>query len=224
MIHAMVCSLVFTSGAGTSSSGPMKSTISRRVAARDALQFAVRKQVGIADHAALGAAERDVDHRALPRHPRSQRAHFVERHVGRVANAALARAARDRMLHAIAGEHFEPPVVELHRNVDGDLARRRAQHFLHAVVEAQTARRLRRTAPRRPASGLNSTPSSVGTIARGIDSATAMGKSSAPIMKQRRPWEPTWPWQCAAACGRTGIAAHIHARIIRVWDPTWDAR
>ena len=71
------------------------------VAARDALQFAIGKHVRIADDAALGAAERDVDHRAFPGHPGSQRAHFVERHIGRKADAALCRdrarwsAARD---------------------------------------------------------------------------------------------------------------------------------
>ena len=39
------------------------------IAARDALQLAGREQIGIADHAALAAAERDVDHRAFPGHP-----------------------------------------------------------------------------------------------------------------------------------------------------------
>ena len=76
-----------------------------------------RKQVRIADHAAFAAAERNVDHGAFPGHPGSQRAHFVQRHVGRKADAALGGAARDGMLHAIAGEDFEPAVVELHRNV-----------------------------------------------------------------------------------------------------------
>ena len=129
MIHAITRSLVFTSGAGTSRSGPMKSMMLRRVAPRHTLQFAIGNQRGIADHAALRAAERNVDHRALPGHPGRQRAHFVERHVGRVADAAFARAARDRMLHAIAREYFEPPVVQLHGNVHGDLARRRLAGF-----------------------------------------------------------------------------------------------
>ena len=70
---------------------------------------------GIADDAALGAAEGDVDDRALPGHPGGQRAHFVERDVGRVADAALGRAARDGVLHAIAGEDFQAAVVELNR-------------------------------------------------------------------------------------------------------------
>ena len=114
MIHAMVCSLVFMSGAGTSLSGPMKSMSLGGVAARDALQFALRQQRGVADDAALGAAERNVDDRAFPGHPGGQRAHFVERHVGREADAALGRAAGDGVLHAIAGEHFDAAVIELH--------------------------------------------------------------------------------------------------------------
>ena len=47
------------------------------------------------------------------------------------------RTAGDRVLHAIAGEDFQASVVELHRNVDNHLARRRAQHLLHPFVEAQ---------------------------------------------------------------------------------------
>ena len=75
----------------------------------------------IADDAALAAAEGNVDHGALPRHPGGQRAHFVERHIGREADAALGRTARDRVLHAIAGEDFDAAIVELDRDVDGDL-------------------------------------------------------------------------------------------------------
>ena len=49
------------------------------VAPGDALQLRVGELERIADHAALRAAERDVDHRALPGHPRRQRLHLVER-------------------------------------------------------------------------------------------------------------------------------------------------
>ena len=67
----------------------------RGVAAGHALQFALAHCFGIADDAALGAAEGNVDDGALPGHPTGQGAHFVERDVGRVANAALGRAAGD---------------------------------------------------------------------------------------------------------------------------------
>ena len=61
----------------------------RGVAAGHALQFALRHLVRIADDAALGAAEGNVDHGALPGHPAGQGAHFVEGDVGRVADAAF---------------------------------------------------------------------------------------------------------------------------------------
>ena len=101
MIQAMVCSFVFTSGAGTSLSGPMKSKISavyRRVMRSSSI---CERIVRVADDAALGATEWDIYHCAFPGHPRGQRAHFVERHVRRKTNAALRRTASDGMLHAI---------------------------------------------------------------------------------------------------------------------------
>jgi len=52
--------------------------------------------------AAFGAAEGDVDDRALPRHPGCQRADFIERDIGAEAYTAFAGAARDGMLDAVA--------------------------------------------------------------------------------------------------------------------------
>ena len=77
------------------------------VAAGHALQLAARHVLGIANDAALGAAEGDVDDRALPGHPARQGANFVERHIGRIAHAAFGRAAGDGVLHAVAGEDFD---------------------------------------------------------------------------------------------------------------------
>ena len=94
----------------------------RGVAPGHALDFAHRHFVGIADHAALGAAEGDVDDRALPGHPAGQRAHFVERDVGSVADAALGGTAGDRVLHPESGEDFEVAVVHLYRDVDREFA------------------------------------------------------------------------------------------------------
>ena len=131
MIHAITCSLVLTSGAGTSRSGPRKSMISavyRRVSFSSSVS---ESRLRIADHAALGAAERNVHHRAFPGHPRCQRAHFVQRHVGREADAALGRPARQRMLHPVAGEHLDASIVQLHRNVYGDLLGWRVRSTLH---------------------------------------------------------------------------------------------
>ena len=67
--------------------------------------------LGVADDAALGAAEGNVDDSALPGHPAGQGAHFVEGDVGRVADAAFGRAAGDGVLNAEAGEHFDATIV-----------------------------------------------------------------------------------------------------------------
>ena len=95
MIHAITRSLVLTSGAGTSMFGPDHVEDLRRIPARQALEFAVREHGRIADHAALGATERDVDDGAFPGHPGSEGAHFIERHVWGVANTAFAWPAHD---------------------------------------------------------------------------------------------------------------------------------
>src|SRR5206468_4100780 len=60
-----------------------------RVAAGQALQLAARHLRGVADDAALAAAEGDVDDLALPGHPGRQRLDLLERHVRVVADAAL---------------------------------------------------------------------------------------------------------------------------------------
>ena len=74
------------------------------VAARHALELLQREQLRVDADAALGAAVRQVHGRALDRHPGRQRHHFLERHVGVVAHAALARAARQVVLDAKALE------------------------------------------------------------------------------------------------------------------------
>ena len=66
------------------------------VAAGELFELGVGEHVGIADDAALAAAERDVDHGAFPGHPGGERAHFVEGDVGGEANAAFGGTARDR--------------------------------------------------------------------------------------------------------------------------------
>ncbi len=111
------------------------------VTARHALQLAPAHRLGVADHSALGAAEGNIHHRALPCHPAGQCAHLIQRHIRRVADAALARAARNVMLHAKARENVDHAVVERHREVHNDLALRRAQHLPQPFVQIQLARR-----------------------------------------------------------------------------------
>jgi hypothetical protein len=133
MIQAMVCSLVFISGAGTSRSG---------IAPGEAFEFAFRQHVRIADNAAFAAAERDVHHRAFPCHPRGQRADLVEIHVGSITNAAFGGTTRDGMLHTITGEHLDASVIEPNRDVHGEFESGAAEHLLQTFVEAEPAGRL----------------------------------------------------------------------------------
>ena len=95
MIQAMICASVPTSGAGMSLSGPMRIDDLGREAARERSSSLQRERLGVADDAALGAAEGQVDDGALPGHPHGERRDLVQRHVGVVADAALGRAARE---------------------------------------------------------------------------------------------------------------------------------
>ena len=140
MIQAMVCVIGVHVGRGNIALGPDDVHDLGRIAAGDAFQFAGRKQIGIANDAALCAAERNIDHRAFPGHPGGERAHFIEGDVGSEANAAFGRSARDGVLHAIAGEYFQAAVVELDGDVDGQFEGGGAQNF------AQPSSRLSRSA------------------------------------------------------------------------------
>ena len=105
------------------------------VAAGDALEFGLRKFGGIADHAALGAAEGNVHHGALPGHPGGESAHFVERDIGRETDAAFARAADRGVQHAVTDEDFEAAVVHRHRQIHGDFLAGILQVAIDAIFE-----------------------------------------------------------------------------------------
>ena len=96
------------------------------VAARHALELLHRQLLRIAADAALGAAVGQVHRGALDRHPGRQRHHLLERHVGVVAHAALARAARQVVLDPVALEVGDAAVVHLDRHVDDQRALRAA--------------------------------------------------------------------------------------------------
>ena len=107
----------------------------RRVAARDALELALRERRGIAGDAAFAAAERQVDDRALPRHPKRERRDFIQGHARMVADAAFCRAAREIVLYAIAGVDFELAGIALEWNREDDLPRRMGEDAAHSAVE-----------------------------------------------------------------------------------------
>ena len=111
------------------------------VAARQRLELAARHPRRVADDAALAAAERHVRDGALPRHPGGQRRDFVERDVGVIADAALGRAERDVVLHAVAGEDLDLAVVHLDRAGDGDLPLGMREDLPDAGIEPEQARR-----------------------------------------------------------------------------------
>jgi hypothetical protein len=92
------------------------------VAARQPLQLLQRQLLRVDADAALGAAEGQVDGGVLDAHPGRQRHHLFQRHVGVVAHAALAGAARQAVLHAVALEVRDAAVVQLDRDVDDQRA------------------------------------------------------------------------------------------------------
>jgi hypothetical protein len=76
---------------------------------------------------------------AFPRHPGCQRGHFVERDAGVIADAALRRAERDVVLHAVAGEDFDLAVVHLNRTRHGDLSLGVREDLPDAGLEVEDA-------------------------------------------------------------------------------------
>jgi hypothetical protein len=139
MIQAMVCSLVFMSGAGNVFFGPDEVDDLRCVAAGHALEFTLAEQLWIANHAALGAAEGYVDYCALPGHPAGQCAYFVQSDFGRVTDSAFSRAARDVVLNAKAGEHLNTTIVHGHGKMHYDFAGRSPEQLPQAFIEIQLA-------------------------------------------------------------------------------------
>ena len=106
-------------------------------AAGQALELLLAELLGVDDDAALAAAVRDADDRALPGHPHGEGLDLVERDVLVVADAALGRAATQVVLDPIAGEDLDRSVVHVDREMDGQLAAGLAQDAAHAFVHPQ---------------------------------------------------------------------------------------
>ncbi len=131
----MVCELVYTSGAGMSLLRADQRENCAGVAARHALQFAQRHVLRIAGYSALGAAEGNVDHRALPRHPGGQRLYLVESHLRVVADAALGGSAHRAVLNAISLKAMNVPVIHAHRHSHGQNPFGILDHLPNIVAE-----------------------------------------------------------------------------------------
>src|SRR5579863_7119946 len=67
-------------------------------------------------------------------------AHFLQGHIRREADSALARPARHGVLHAEAREYIDRAVVAGHRKMHDHFPRRRAQHLPQSFIEIQLAR------------------------------------------------------------------------------------
>ena len=106
-------------------------------AAGQALELLLAELLGVDDDAALAAAVRDADDRALPGHPHGEGLDLVERDVLVVADAALGRPATEVVLDAVAGEDLDGSVVHVDREMDGQLAAGLAQDAAHALVHPQ---------------------------------------------------------------------------------------
>ncbi len=109
-------------------------------AAADQFLLARAQVVRVADDPALGAAERDVDDGALPRHPHRQGADRVDAFLGVEADAAFGRAARVVVLDAEAPEDLHVPVVHADGNLELVFAQRLAQKIARARVEIEQGR------------------------------------------------------------------------------------
>src|SRR4029079_6472243 len=91
----------------------------------------------IANHAAFAAAIRNTHGGAFPRHPRSERLHFIKRDVWMITNAALRWSTRNVVLHAITFKHLHVAAVHLHRNRDDQLPLGIFQNVTHRGVEIE---------------------------------------------------------------------------------------
>ena len=109
----------------------------RGVAARHALELAVGQPVRVAANAALRAAERQAHQGALERHPHRERGALAQRHARAVAEAALHRPHRQRVLDAVAGERLDLAVVEPDREVHDERAPRLEQPRADLLLEVE---------------------------------------------------------------------------------------
>ncbi|MPM51554.1 hypothetical protein SDC9_98303 [bioreactor metagenome] len=110
------------------------------VATRQAFQLRHGELARVHADTALGAAVGHVDRRVLHRHPGRQGHHFRQRHVLVEAHAALAGAATQVVLHAVALEVGDGAVIELDGHIHDQDALGALECFYPACERAQIGR------------------------------------------------------------------------------------
>src|SRR5579872_364269 len=129
-------------GRGDVAVGPHQDFDFGSIAARQVLELGLGQDLGIAHDAALGAAVRQTDHRALPGHQHRQRPDLVQGHIRMVADPALRRAEDRAVVNPVSGEHLDRAILALHRERHGQLAFRIHEELAHTALERQQVRRL----------------------------------------------------------------------------------
>ena len=124
-------------GSGDVASGPENAGDLVDERPGDQLQLILVEIPGRTVDSSLGAAERDVEERRLPRHQCRQRANLVEVHPLVVADAALERPARPVVLHPITREHVDPGVAEPDRDLHLDLPVSGPYHGAHVLGDPE---------------------------------------------------------------------------------------
>ena len=86
-------------------------------------------------HAALCAAEGDVQQRGLPGHGGREAQYFLFVSFRMKPDAALAGPAGAIVLDPVTAKNLEPSVVHFHGYLDGHRSERRLQEFAHGRIQ-----------------------------------------------------------------------------------------
>ena len=103
------------------------------IATGETFQFGRAHMLGIADDATFRASEGYGYDRAFPGHPHCERFHFIQRHIGAIANAPFGRATIDIVLDTIACKGLDAAIVEAHRKIDGKFTFGLTQNLSHIL-------------------------------------------------------------------------------------------
>ncbi len=83
------------------------------------------------------ATERNIDNRALHRHPRRKSADFVQIHIRGKTDAPFCGTSRNAVLDTITGEDFKPSVIHLNGQIDGYLTNGVADNLVQTAIDIQ---------------------------------------------------------------------------------------